>query len=359
MASLLRRLAGLTLSIAACSTEQTPRRPARELVVKPVGLSAPASFAGDLPCADCSALRTTLTLRDDGLYLLRSEPLGQPGGNDRSRLELGHWQQAPERARLTLRSAAAPLRGFQIVSPWRLRQLDHNGNPIRSQQPYELERLPALDSHGDPVVLRGTYADRFTECGSGRVWRVARERNVELLERAELAARARNEGVDVVLLGHFAERPRPAGGGTEEVIVVHRHAAARSSAGCSGDIEPFSLEDRDWTPIEVDGRAHARRSGALRLVSSRRQVRASAGCLQLIGGYQVGPHALSFQSLTVVRPPCAIDPALARVLGETDRYRVDGWELELLRGERVLARFDAFARTEEASSAASGFGAPP
>jgi hypothetical protein len=65
------------------------------------GLELPATFRGDLPCADCEGIRYHLDLWPDGVFHLRRAWLGKPGIED----DRGRWRKDPRQ----LRQSAAVL----------------------------------------------------------------------------------------------------------------------------------------------------------------------------------------------------------------------------------------------------------
>ena len=121
----------------------------------PVGVSAaqllqlPASFAGELPCASCSGIRTELDLRANGIWYLRSTYLGR--GDDAVHEAMGSFTLPSDSDRLVLRGTTEPRRAFRVVDPDTLRMLDLEGKEIGSTLPYELRRE-------DPYRMRKIYS---------------------------------------------------------------------------------------------------------------------------------------------------------------------------------------------------------
>ena len=106
------------------------------------GLRLPASFAGDLPCRDCEALRYRLNLWPDQVFHLRRTW----EGTDRRRDSVGRWSVDPDRRMLTLRGAEEELK-FEIVGPDRIRLLPEGAGHGRGRG-----TLPADRRDGVPVV---------------------------------------------------------------------------------------------------------------------------------------------------------------------------------------------------------------
>jgi uncharacterized lipoprotein YbaY len=90
------------------------------------GLRLPATFAGDLPCPDCEAVRYRLNLWSDQVFHLRRSWEGK----DAQRDAIGRWAVDPDRRLLTLRGADAELT-FEILGPDRIRLLPPCRRPAR------------------------------------------------------------------------------------------------------------------------------------------------------------------------------------------------------------------------------------
>jgi len=217
-----------------------------------VEILAPATFAGEIPCADCSGIRLALTLRSDGVFLLRQTYLGAASGKDASFVDLGRWGTSDDGRKIVLRGGTEAPRQFAIVSVGdaaKLRMLNNLGGEIRSGLNYELARTAAVDPFPDTFRVRGMYvyfadAGILTECLSGLRLPVAQESDNAALERAYLQARKDvGQPILVTFEGHLARRPRMEGEGTEEVIVVDRFDRARPGESCSAPSEGPKLEN--------------------------------------------------------------------------------------------------------------------
>ncbi|HET9036466.1 MAG TPA: META domain-containing protein, partial [Myxococcaceae bacterium] len=97
-----------------------------------LGLRLPASFVGDLPCADCPGIRTHLDLWPDHAFHARQEYLGRNVTRD----FLGRWRVDPARKALILDGSAGTVLQLAIQGPNKLRLLDRQGKPIVSNLPY-------------------------------------------------------------------------------------------------------------------------------------------------------------------------------------------------------------------------------
>jgi uncharacterized lipoprotein YbaY/heat shock protein HslJ len=142
------------------------------------GLDLPASFTGDLPCADCEAIRHHLDLWPDQGFHLRREWIG--GDAPLVRDSVGRWSLDPARNALVLWTGGDERLEFAITEEGGLRLLDQDGRPILSDLPYELASLGRLapTEIAGPMIGEFTYfadAARFVDCRSGRSFPVAME----------------------------------------------------------------------------------------------------------------------------------------------------------------------------------------
>lgn len=102
------------------------------------GLRAPASFEGELPCADCPGIRVHLDLYANGTFLLRRTYRDRPRVPDR----LGRWVVSSDRAVLRLHTDGVSPTLMGLRPDGILAMLDADGRPIVSSSNTRLERLP-------------------------------------------------------------------------------------------------------------------------------------------------------------------------------------------------------------------------
>ena len=316
------------------------------------GLSLPASFTGILPCADCAGIAQTLTLREDGLYRMRRTYLGRPG-NPVS--EVGHWR-LDANGRLLLRSGSDVSR-FAIDAADTLRQLDHAGQTIRSALNYSLRRTAAVDAVDESLRWRGEMiymadAASFTDCASGVRWPVAMTADYLALERAYTQGRtAPGEPLLVAFDGRLAVMPGMEGPPREQ-MVVEAFAAAEPGRRCHPPEGPrATLTNIYWKLTVLAGTKIAllpeqTREVRITLDGGGTRVHGFSGCNALQGQYANAGGQLTFSALAGTRMACAaplmtLEAAVLQALGRTAAYQIDGEELTLLHGERVLARFEA------------------
>lgn len=116
--------------IAACSHDVP--------VAGATSLDVPATYRGDLPCADCPGIRHTLQLLPDNRYVLRLEYLGRGTTFE----EDGHWRMDKAQGVLVLEERKDGPSRLQIASPTTLVMLDMQGQAVDSDLNYTLTRSP-------------------------------------------------------------------------------------------------------------------------------------------------------------------------------------------------------------------------
>ncbi len=222
----------LLLATAACSAKPG----AEALRTTPMGpeLRLPATFRGDLPCADCEAIRHHLDLWADRVFHLRREWRGKGLVRD----DIGRWDYDPARRALVLRGGAEMPLQFEILAPDRIRALDKEGKPIVSTLPYDLASDGTLAPTDLSLFLGGEMrymadAARFTECLTGRSYPIAMEAEYPVLERAyREAVREPGAPLHVTFEGEIVPRPKMEGDGLEASVVVRRFVGVWPEKRC-------------------------------------------------------------------------------------------------------------------------------
>ena len=119
----------------------------------------------------------------------------------------------------------------------------------------------------------------------------------------------------------------------------------------AGPPRPVTLAGPRWELVELDGRpveeSEAENGAAsLLLDAGAMRVSGSGGCNRLTGAYSTEGSNLFFEGVTTTRMACA-GPAMSQekefldALALADSFKIDGDRLELRRGDKVLARFQA------------------
>jgi len=329
--------------------------PSSEAALGAHGLRLPATFRGDLPCADCAGIRHHLDLWPDQVFHLRREWLGK----DFVRDEIGLWRVDPARRALLLKSGAETPLQFEILEAGKLRQLDLEGRPIESKLPYELVSdgtlAPvevSLTMGGEMVYLAD--AARFTECLTGRSYPVAQESDYAAMESAYLeSAPAPGAPLYVTLEGTIANRPPMEGTGLQPTLVITRFIHAWPGQACERARADASLMNTCWRIVELSGAevvaAEKRREPhlLLKVEEGRLSFAATVGCNAMHGDCAIDGEKISFSAVASTRMACPppldeMEQRLADMLIDAQRWQIVGSTLELLNdaGERV-ALFEA------------------
>ena len=318
-------------------------------------IDAPATYTGVVGCRACSGSRLTLTLRNDGIFLLREvrpRGVGDPAEIQR---DFGRWRVAEGGRSLVLSAGTEAPRRFAILDARTLRMLDSRGGEIGPQGQYDILLAPEVDPFPEPLSLRGMYsamadAGFLTECLTGRRFPVALEADNPALERAYAAARpSPGQPLLVSVEGRLARRPRTDGRGTREMIVVDRFVDAWPGERCTFAQATASLENTHWKLVELGGKplpaSPERRDLYLRLLTVAHSVEGFAGCNEFSGTYELDGSRIRVIRMETTRTACRErmeeERAFLRVLGSAPVYEVSGENLILSEGGIVQARFES------------------
>ena len=337
--------------MTACAP--VPREEPAPAVSSAPPLTPPATFSGELPCADCPGIRTTLNLRADRTFLLRQTYLRTRDGRDETFYDLGRWELLPDNRTLVLTGGSDAPRRFAVRDPATLRQLDRDGREVQSALNYDLRRAAALDPFTGPYRLRGLYtymadAASLEECATGKRFPVARAADSVNLERAYLASRsAPGAALLVTLDGHLEVRAGMEEGRSEEAIVVDRFQRAWPGETCANRNLAVPLVGTRWVLSEIGGTAPPRLPGAeqpwLELRSELGRAQGFGGCNRFTGRYELGPDGLRIGEVATTRMFCVgrmdVEDAFTGVLARVTGYRIDGADLALTGNGATLAWF--------------------
>lgn len=188
------------------------------------------SYSGVLPCADCSGLKTSLFLQQDGTYILQEVYQGSKEG-DQSFASYGRWARTADK--LVLTDSHGEKRYFHPKDE-NLEMLDHSGEPIVSSFNYTLkpvqQSLPKT-----PMVLTGMMqysadAASFKDCATGNIFPMSANKT---LEAGYLAARkAPNQLVFISMDGHFMTEPSMEEGQMQRAVVADKNISFDANKVC-------------------------------------------------------------------------------------------------------------------------------
>lgn len=341
----------LALCCAAASADEKPAGKAPEALF--LG-DAPRTWSGVIPCADCEGIRMTLDLFPDRAFIVRQEYLGK----NRASVNLGRWSVAEE-GKLTLRGGSDAPWLFRAVDESTLRKLDAGGDEIQTKLNYDLKREEPFRLIEDPVDLSGLYSygadsGRMTLCVTGQDLPVAKAGDNAALEKAYVERRkAPGEPLLVTVTGHFAERPKVEGSGTELSFVVEKFERASPGEPCpirlpAGMAAPVKTPaGRTWTLVSLRGQpvtgGTGRKAFELKLETGGHQLSGFTGCNRLRGRYLIEGNGLTLSELGTTRMTCPDtaekERAYLQMLGDVTGWKFSGDRLVLYGRKEVIAEF--------------------
>lgn len=312
----------------------------------------PASYAGDLPCADCPALRYRLNLYADNTYVLGAEYVGR---NVRF-YDIGNWGLSSDGSTLRLQGGRDAPTGFRVVDARTLRMLALDGSEIRSPHNHSLVRTAAFEPLEPRLRLRGMYrymadAAVFTECTTGQRWPVAQQGDNATLQAEYLKLRS-EPGAELLVNveGQVREMARVEGKGTQRTLVVERFLGATPRETCGPRGATSELLDTYWVLTQLNGApvtiAANQREPSLVLHTAQQRVAGFSGCNRIGGSYALKGAQLTFGQMLGTMMACTdgmeLEQAFLEVLPRVATYSISGVHLELKNAAgAVLARFEA------------------
>ncbi len=257
----LSSLVFVTLSACSAPAADSADSPAPPAVPpRAIGaLAGPSSWRGELPCADCAGIATTITLAPDGTYRRQAAYLGTNGGGDTILTDVGRWTHAEGGRRVRLRGSVEAPSQFAVDDDGALRQLDLDGNDIASSLNYRLAAVadPAVVSHPSRLVAAFSYmadAASAVECGSGLVFPVDMSGEYLTVERGYGASGTAPGTPWVVRLkAHLDERPAMEGDGTVLSLVVDSLLGANPDDACDALRTQDAVAAHPWRLVSLDG----------------------------------------------------------------------------------------------------------
>lgn len=312
-----------------------------------------AAFAGVLPCADCEGIETQILLHPDGSFR----------GSERYRgrdsipvVTIGRWLlRSDSIPRLTLIGGRDGPRYFAAPSELTLRALDHDGEPIVTQQRLDLVRISASPTLPGLAQLRGEFryfADAATlvDCHSGRQFSVAGDSAFIRLQDAH-AEHALGDGAAILVdvAGSLEMRAGMEEGTQVETFVVDSFTVLGVTAECKAARTRALIAVGDWRLITLEGadlpELELAQQPSLRFVLSEPTMFGTAGCNNFTGRAVLRGLDLVPQPLAMTKRMCADSLVMQRedrygkVLGAGGWFRAEGDTLVLARGGYEVARF--------------------
>jgi copper homeostasis protein (lipoprotein) len=314
----------------------------------------PATFEGELPCADCPGIFYHLDLFEDGVFFLRTTYLGRGTGAILD--NVGSWTLAGDERRLALFGDWERPMLFHIVDPETLRKLDVEGRAIESSLNYDLRRKDAIGTIEPRFTMRGMYsymadAALFEECISGRRFQVAQEADNLALERAYLEAqRQPGEALLVSLQGRITERPAMEGDALVLTVVPEHFIGVWPGETCGARMTTSELFGTRWELTRLGDEpivlAENQRAPNLVLYSKDHRVSGFGGCNRFNGSFEIDGRSITFSPMAATMMACIpggdTERAFLAALGKVTSFLKTAHHLEFLDGDgTIVARFEA------------------
>ena len=314
----------------------------------------PATFEGELPCADCPGIFYHLDLFEDRVFFLRTTYDGRGAGAVVD--TIGSFVVAGDDGRLALFGGTEAPVFFRVIDNGTLRKLDIEGRDIESSLNYDLKRRKELDPIEPRLRMRGMYrymadAAIFTECLSGRRFAVAMEADNISLERAYLRARRQpGEELMVSLQGRIAERPAMEGDAMILTVVPEHFIGVWPGETCGARMVTVELQNTYWKLTRLDDQpvllGDQQREPHMVLHSGDGRVAGFGGCNQLTGSYSVEGSTIAFSDIASTMMACAdgadTEREFSAALANARSWRMIGEHLDLFDGTGdLVARFEA------------------
>lgn len=317
----------LLVWLSACDTDPPPTAKLNTSLADEL----PASFSGQLPCADCPGIDTRLNLfADNSFYLKRLYHDREPG----EIYALGQWRQ--QRGTLQLISNDEVPK-FLISSTDELQLLDQQGGVVSSDLNHKLYR----DETFQPLYPQGQFTGMyryladiglFEECQTGQSWPVAQRGDNQRLQRLYLHyAHQPNQPLYTELTGRLTSSDNPDTGKPITTLVVEEsfHIWPTESCGEPGFREQllgtrWHLTRIHYTPLETETFSEP---PYLNLSANTDEFSGSDGCNQLMGRYRLSEDKLRFSKIASTRQACPVEPLSAQTL-YIAMEQVRHWQIE-------------------------------
>jgi len=328
------------------------QRPAEAAALSAIA-PLPASYVGDLPCADCAALRYRLNLFADRTYFLGTEYVGRRNAQF---YDIGNWGLSSDGSTLRLQGGRDAPTTFRVVDTRTLRLLALDGSEIQSPHNHSLLRTAAFEPLQPRLKLRGMYrymadAAVFSECTTGQRWPVAQQGDLTALQLEYLKLRS-EPGAELLVNveGTVRDVLHAERKGMQRVLVVERFLGATPRETCGPRGATSGLLDTYWVLTLLNGNpvtvAANQREPSLVLHTAQQRVAGFSGCNRLNGSYTLNGARLAFGQMLGTMMACTEGMALEKefldALPQVATYSITGVHLELKNAAgAVLARFEA------------------
>lgn len=337
----------------------------------------PATYIGEMPCANCVGVDWQLDLEADHSFQLSQAYRGK--GVTAAVRRNGRWSLDAKGDVLTLEAPGSDSTRLSVQNPERLRLLDGESRSIASRHNYELVRLPQALPARVSGTLTGLYSRQGKEgsirlCAPGSPqFPVAAEAAYGVLESAAgKLGREVGEAQLVRFAGHLASRRDG-----QVKVVVDRFYGVWPQAGCPGSdavaaarpaaspamakavaggtaspaaaSAPLPLVGTTWRLVQLDGKPLSRHRGNLAphlLLQADGRVSGAGGCNRILGSYELKGQRIGFSQMGGSLMACMHhmdeEQAFLNALGWAQSWQISDRHLLLRDGDgKAIAVFQA------------------
>lgn len=318
----------------------------------PVDLSTvPQTWSGQVSCPGCVERQLTVTLFPDGSFHLRDE-FEVSAKQPESFYDVGLWQRQGKL--LQLKGANEPTRWFAMRGHG-LELLDDQKQSISSIREYRLSPK-TLDTLRGPMLSAGVIRldgqrVRYRECASEREFEVLAVSNAQIGSIKKALAEHQLNGHMLVSLYGQPQTLLQAGNATWQwVRPEFRQFWPNQTCADMRRQGSVPLREVTWQLQQLNGKAFVMDRMTQRphlLIDSSSRVYGFSGCNRFDGRAKARGTQLSITAMAKTRMACApqsvssLEQDWMAALAATTDYFIQGHQLQLMQGDKVLAVLSA------------------
>jgi copper homeostasis protein (lipoprotein) len=320
---------------------QSDSSTAKEMVSAPelISINNDMSFVGVLPCADCPGISYHINLFRDGRFEVRQEYLERNYVN----IIKGIWLLEDRNLHLVNQQENLP--GFHFLANDSIVMLGLNGQPIRNNNLYQLQRASEFLKLDTRQAMLGSYQlsnniATFTSCNSGETYTVANtQHHLPVMRQYQQNHKLKHQAVIATLVGRKGQDEHA------NKLFIDSFDQFWPGASCAKAVTPDNYQGIVW---RADKFANATIPPQLKIkvvFADDDTVYGFSGCNNFSGKYQQQATQLSVQPLASTRKMCASgnkeEQRFLENLQNADRAEINRNKLQLFRNNRIVLQFSA------------------
>lgn len=304
-----------------------------------ISINNDMTFVGVLPCADCPGISYHINLYRDGRFEARQEYLERNFVN----IIKGIWLLEDRNLHLVNQQENLP--GFHFLAADSIVMLGLNGQPIRNNPSYQLQRSTDFMKLDTRQAMLGSYQlsnniATFTSCNSGETYTVANtQHHLPVMRQYQQNHKLKHQAVITTLVGRKGQDEQ------SNVLFIDSFDQFWPGASCAKDVTPDNYKGIVW---RADKFANAKIPPQLKIkvvFATDDTVYGFSGCNNFSGKFQQQASQLSVQPLASTRKMCASgnkeEQRFLENLQNADRAEINRNKLQLFRNNRVVLEFSA------------------